>query len=857
MELPVGTNLVTFTLEDVFTNRTIVAQAIVVQSPTSANTNLSITELMAKNVTSITDEDGTHADWIELFNQGACPLNLDGWFLTDDATNLAKWRFPATNIAPGQFLVVWASEKDRLVPGAPLHTNFKLSENGEYLALVQPDGVTIATEFSPAFPGQQPDGTYGVPAGGGTNNFLASSTPGESNSPAITPNIDELTFLPPRGWYTNPVSVTIHTPTEKLVAGLRIYYTTNGTAPGPTNGLLYNQPVSVARTMVLRAGAFREGWTPSSPQTHTYIFPTQVAQQTGAGFPTNWGTYAAIYTMHPTIVNDPEWKDLIPGALVSLPTMSIALEPEHMFGTNGIYSNPLGDGVDWERPCSVEFLRRDAEPGFQLDCGIQIQGDLSRDPDWTLKHNFRLYFRQSYGAGKLNYQLYPDSPIDEFNTVVLHASFNDHWIAFGARAQMLRDLWFADTQQEVSGIAQHGLFVHLYINGLYWGLYRPGERTDVNFAASYIGGKKEDYDGFNGDDLKDGSTNARNEMLTIARAGITNEVAYTNLSRYLDIPDFIDYMLINFYGANLDWPGHNYWLLGAVEKGIPFQFLSWDAEVSFFGINWDLTGVTEGTPGELYASLRQYPDFRRLFGDRAHRLLFGGGALTPEPAADRWMRRAQQIHEAIVPESARWGVSWRTNTPNDWLEEQNYLMTEWFPQRTAILLGQLRAAGLYPLLDAPVLHPDGGMIDPGEPGAVTMTAPAGNIYYTTNGTDPRLPDGNISAAAQQYQGTLLLTGDTQIQARAFATNTWSALVHAEYIPGGSQLRIRDITRQDDGTIQLELRGPPGASYTVHASTNLIDWTALVTPAPGPDGSLTFIDSAATNAPTRFYKLSAP
>ncbi len=79
-------------------------------------------------------------------------------------THLTKWRFPATNIAAGQFMIVWASDKNRRTPGAPLHANFKLADEGEYLALVQPDGVTIATQFYPTFPPQLPDVSYGLPA---------------------------------------------------------------------------------------------------------------------------------------------------------------------------------------------------------------------------------------------------------------------------------------------------------------------------------------------------------------------------------------------------------------------------------------------------------------------------------------------------------------------------------------------------------------------------------------------------------------------------------------------------------------------------------------------------------------------
>src|SRR5437867_6180886 len=120
-----------------------------------------ISEFMADNTHTLADEDGSYEDWIEIYNAGSKPVNLGGWYLTDNANELTKWRFPGTNLNASGFLVVFASAKQRDMPGAPLHTNFKLSATGEYLALVQPDGVTIATQFAPTFPRQVPDVSFG------------------------------------------------------------------------------------------------------------------------------------------------------------------------------------------------------------------------------------------------------------------------------------------------------------------------------------------------------------------------------------------------------------------------------------------------------------------------------------------------------------------------------------------------------------------------------------------------------------------------------------------------------------------------------------------------------------------------
>src|SRR5262245_45300197 len=143
----------------------------------SAAETVTISEFLASNTSGLKDEDGEYSDWIEIFNSGTTNVNMDGWYLTDAPGNLTKWRFPATNIGPSRFLIVFASGKNRSIPGAPLHANFALSANGEYLALVKPDGLTIATEFAPQFPSQLPNASYGLGQDLQTTPFVSNASP--------------------------------------------------------------------------------------------------------------------------------------------------------------------------------------------------------------------------------------------------------------------------------------------------------------------------------------------------------------------------------------------------------------------------------------------------------------------------------------------------------------------------------------------------------------------------------------------------------------------------------------------------------------------------------------------------------
>ena len=136
-------------------------------------THLVISEFMASNTNTLPDGDGQSSDWIEIYNPTYTAVSLDGWYLTDDDANLTKWQFPnGLDIGPGQFLIVFASEKTfelypynypYLDPAGYYHTNFNLDKNpGEYLAIVAPDGRSIVHEYAPRYPEQLSDISYGL-----------------------------------------------------------------------------------------------------------------------------------------------------------------------------------------------------------------------------------------------------------------------------------------------------------------------------------------------------------------------------------------------------------------------------------------------------------------------------------------------------------------------------------------------------------------------------------------------------------------------------------------------------------------------------------------------------------------------
>ena len=144
---------------------------------------VSISEFLAVNSGSQSDEDGDSSDWIELYNGGGESVSLTGWYLTDDSEDRFKWPLPSVDLGAGSYLVVFASGKDRRAVGAELHTNFSLEGDGEYLALVRPDGSS-ATEYAPAFPEQQGGFSFGLGESIAGERLVGAGAPGKMLVPS-------------------------------------------------------------------------------------------------------------------------------------------------------------------------------------------------------------------------------------------------------------------------------------------------------------------------------------------------------------------------------------------------------------------------------------------------------------------------------------------------------------------------------------------------------------------------------------------------------------------------------------------------------------------------------------------------
>jgi len=724
--------------------------------------SLVINELMASNSNTIQDPQGQYDDWIEIYNNDSGPIDVSGMYLTDNLDNPTKWQFPAsTTIAAGDYILIWA---DGDAADSGLHANFKLNADGEEIGFFDIDGTTLIDSIT--FGEQTGDVSYGRFPDASDNWYLfATPTPGDENTDVYSGEVENPIFSHTSGFYDEPFTVTIATETE----GATIYYTLDGSEPYVTEtgeelstGIPYTNPILIDKTTCLRAKAVKENWKPSETIADSYFFLEHVIRQPANpdDYPDQWGSKRADYEMDPDIVDDARYSNNIKNALTSIPTISIVMKQDDMFGTEGILSSP---NAERERPASIELIYPDGvQEGFQVNCGIKIIGGASRN--MSLKYSFRLLFKGIYGPSLLRFPLFGPDAASEFNTIVLRSSFNDGYGWGGARyyEQYTRDEFIRTLQRDMGHASPNSFPVHLYINGLYWGLYFPCERPDAYFSASYYGGDEEDWDTFShtGITLREGNDSALNQMTALCQQASNSYEAYQQLqgnnpdgSRnpdypcLLDVTNYIDYLILNYCVNNEDWPWNNYWFARKrTADSTGFKFYSWDSEISLYlppRAHMELNRATDfRNVGQFHGYLIQNDEYRMFFADRVHYFLFNDGVLTPEYTRSLYLDIADKVELPVICESARWGDMHHHPPLNqdDWYNIRDWLLENFFQQRHDIVLQQLKNAGLYPEVDAPAFYVNGEYQHGGhlnQASVLTMDSSSGTVYYTLDGSDPR------------------------------------------------------------------------------------------------------------------------
>ncbi len=538
------------------------------------------------------------------------------------------------------------------------------------------------------------------------------------------------------GFYDHPFTLSL-TGGE----GFTVRYTLDGSEP-TARSEVYGAPLTVSGTTILRASAFDGEKRTGDILTATYIFVDDVLSQsnTPAGYPQQWGEYTQIrgtaiadYEMDPEMTSDPLLRPKIADGLKSLAVVSIVTDKDNLFSHDndpdkgGIYiftGPPVGDatGHGWTRPASLEIFGQghdDMPLDVTVGCGLRLHGGHGRLAEKNPKHSFRLVFKEQYGPKTLKYPLFgPDEP-DKYDQLVLRCHFGNAWQHWAEgnrqKAQYTRDVWARRMQRRLGRTSVNALYVNLFLNGMYWGLYNLAERVDDQYGKDHLGGKKEDIDvvkieedGGNHLEAAEGTLDAWQTMVSLCRVvggtaspDITPDEAYTQLQdSLLDIDAFIDYMLINQYGGNTDWDHHNWYALrrhGDDSQG--FRFLCWDSEIIMESERENVLSKNNGSafPTGIFQNLLHNDDFAHRYVRRAKELLADDGALGQASVVEVWDSLYLTISKALYAEAARWGDYRRDVHPwqskgklytvdDTYMAERNRLLTQYFPYRSDYVL---------------------------------------------------------------------------------------------------------------------------------------------------------------------------
>lgn len=650
-----------------------------------------------------------------------------------------------------------------------------------------------------------------------------------------------LAFSHPSGFYSENFELLISTDME----GAGVIYTLDGSNPqtsftalggGPSLSIIIDPERISDRTLtpavVVRASVIKDGFQASLPEARTYIYLENVKTQThpGGDWPpvnlSNGGLQYMDYAMDPDVVNNAQYSSRMDAALLDLPSISLVTDNANLFDpTVGIYINAEGQGYEWERECSVELINPDASEGFNVNAGLRIRGGWSRHNNYP-KHAFRLFFRKDYGDAKLYFPLFEDEGVSRFDKIDLRCAQNYSWAnnSSSHHNTYVREVFTRDSQKAAGQPYTRSRYYHLYLNGMYWGIYQTQERSEARYASDYFGGDSEDYDVIKISNIDyskdiiatDGTLDKWREIYGFTQAGFISNTDYFNLEGkdasgvripgaevYVDMDNLIDFMINIFYSGNYDspvsaWggnrnPNNMYAITNREDESQGFRFFIHDGEHTLMTVPssgpgvglyenraniGDITGSDQMQVTSfnrfhsqwLHFKLSKNAEYRLRFANRAWDQLEGNGIFTPDQCEVRFNKRVEQIDLAIIAESARWGDA-QSSTPytkdNAWLPELDVVRNDYFPVRANIVIEQLEDLDLFPGVPAPRLESSGlEIVDPLVPLSaiddLTLVNPgsSGDIYYTLDGSDPRSIGGSVSGGAVKLASGSMLNIST-------------------------------------------------------------------------------------------------
>lgn len=515
--------------------------------PISLKAQLVINELCASNGSTIEDEFGESSDWIEIYNAGENTVNLAGYYLSDDPAEPTKWAFPAWELAPETWLLVFAS--DRNVVETYLHTNFKLSASGENVVLTRPDGMVV-DEIN--FPELSEDQSMGrLQDGASALALFAEPTPGSSNNDAAGSGF---TARPNWGTQEHFFADTKEIELTHPNPAVDLYFTRDGSVPDITDAL-YTGPISLDTTTALRVLAVAPGLLPSPVVSRTFF----------------------IKQTH------------------TLPVMSLIGDPVDLWswergilvdgGPNASEEWPFYGSNYWseeEYPIHTEFFTEDQTLGIAFEADTKIHG--GRGARTNPMKPLRILVKKKYGSSTVEYPFFEDRARTTYKRLILRNASGDYNYGHFRDAFLAR--YFIKSGLNLDVMAHRPVVV--YVNGAFYGLANLREKSDAYYLKHNFGVAIDEVDLLEEDTaVVEGNFEAFNTMYEyVMTHDLREEVNFEQASAYFDVENIAEGFIVQSSLNNADWLHNNikYWRARRPEAR--WRYLIFDLDIAMGRHGW-------------------------------------------------------------------------------------------------------------------------------------------------------------------------------------------------------------------------------------------------------------------------------